>query len=232
MNDHSYIIPIEPGIPHGLGRHVHHDPQNFEPQHLALIRPPQRQRTPYRTFPRGLPYDQGLSPSCVAHATVGLARTFPHATTFTGRSRYDSEDEMRALYAAAQEQDPWPGTDYDGTSSDAALKVLRARGEIQSWKWLRGEAEVREWVSWYGPVTLGTLWYEQMFYPDDRAFLTIGGSPAGGHEYEIVQYRADIDAYRIVNSWGIGWGERGRAWMSSATAARLLDEDGDAVTIG
>lgn len=233
MNDHSYLIPTAEDLPHGLGRHVHHDPLNFAVTHLALIEPPKRQKTPYRAFPRGLPYDQGDSPSCVAHATVGLCRTTPNATQFTGRSRYDNEAEMRALYDAAKEQDPYPGTDYDGTSSDAALRVLRARGEIRSWKWLKGEPEVREYVSNYGPVSIGIPWFMQMFYPDDNGYLTVAGEMVGGHEIEIVQYKpAPIDAYRLVNSWGPGWGQNGRAWARSASVDDLLNQDGDAVTIG
>lgn len=233
MNDHSYLLPIADDLPYGLGRHVHHDPLNFAQQHLALIAPPVRQKSPYRAFPRGLPYDQGDSPSCVAHATVGLCRTTPNATQFTGRSRYDSETEMRGLYDAAKEQDPYPGVDYDGTSSDAALRVLRLRGEITAWKWLKGEPEVREWVSNYAAASMGTIWQMNMFYPDDQGYITPAGEIVGGHEWEIVQYKpAPIDAYRIVNSWGTSWGQNGRAWIRSADLADLLEQDGDAVTIG
>jgi hypothetical protein len=232
MNDNSYQIPIAPGNPFGLGRHVHHDPQNFLTQHLALIQPPVRQKSPYRAFPRGLPYDQGDSPSCTIHATIGLCRTSPNATGFSGRSKYDSETEMRAAYEESKAYDPWPGSDYDGTSSDAPYKLLRERGEIKSWKWLKGETEVREWVSWYGPCTCGTVWLNDMFYPDENGFLTVSGSVAGGHEYELVQYSPTRDAYRVVNSWGTSWGQNGRAWLRSADLAELLNQDGDAVTVG
>lgn len=110
--------------------------------------------------------------------------------------------------------------------------MLRAAGVIPAWHWLFGEDEVREWVSWYSPVVVGTVWRMGMFYPDPKTgLLTVAGEVAGGHAYRIVQYSDTRDAYRIVNSWGRSWGQGGRAWIKSADLAALLNEDGDAVTL-
>lgn len=40
------------------------------------------------------------------------------------------------------------------------------------------------------------------------------GGPQSGHAMTIVGYDDALGAFRIVNSWGIGWGDRGFAWVS------------------
>lgn len=230
MNDHTYIIPINPDNPHGLGRHVHHDLRNAN--FRALVQPPARSPIPYRTWSRTVMFDQGNSPSCTMHAAVGLARTTPYAATFTDRPKLDTEDELRAAYEESKDYDPWIGRDYDGTSSDAPYRWMRDKGYIKEWRWLFGEPEVREWVTWYGPCTVGTIWTDAMFHPDEHHYIVMGGGIAGGHEYELCYYSPKRDAYRLVNSWGYSWGDSGRAWLRSSDLARLLEQDGDAVTIG
>jgi len=87
-----------------------------------------------------------------------------------------------------------------------------------------------------GPVVVGTNWYMDMFTPVVKTgYLEIGGSIAGGHSYYLPGvdfHRANPDgthgAVRMVNSWGPGWGEKGRAWMTMADLDRLIKEDGEA----
>lgn len=230
MNDHSYLIPTAEDLPHPLGRHVNHDPANSD--FRALTRPPERVSVPFKAWPSVEVFDQGDSSRCTCEAAVGLLRTGPFAHDFTERADYDQPFERESLYFAAQEQDPWPGHNYDGTSTDAPFKVLRSAGVIPGWKWLFGEDEVREWVSWYSPVVVGTVWHMGMFYPDTKSgLLTVQGEVVGGHAYRLVQYSQIRDAYRVVNSWGRGWGQRGRAWLRSSDLAALLANDGDAVTL-
>lgn len=235
MNDHQYLIPIKDGNPHGLGRHVNHDVRNFEPQHLALINPPAKSAVPFPTWYRGaFMTDQGDSPSCTIHAFTGLARTTPNSKNFALKDRalLGDETKLRAAYEESKDFDPWPGREYDGTSSDASYQWARNKGIISSWKWLKGEDEVREWLKWFGPCSFGTLWLDNMFTPKSNFFLDVSGAEAGGHEYEIAYYSQRRDAYRVVNSWGYGWGDNGRAWLAATDARGLLDRDGDAVTIG
>lgn len=231
MNDHSYLIPTPDGaqLPHPLGRHVHHDPRNANWR--ALVKPPPRAVKPYRAWPSSVVWDQGNSSRCTEEAATGLLRTAPFSSTFTGRSKFYTTDQREAAYLRWQQYDPWAGTPHDGSSTDAPFQGLRAEGEIESWHWLFGEAEVREYVTWYGPVVVGTEWLQQMFYPSLSGYLQVAGQVAGGHAYRLVQYSKTHDAYRMVNSWGRGWGDNGRAWLRSGDLATLLAADGDAVTL-
>ena len=229
MDDKSYLIPVAPNLPYRLGRHVHHDLRNGG--FRALVAPPARNLVPYRSWSTLTVFDQGHTSRCTVEASVGMLRTMPFAGQFKERPVYDSDDQRQALYLAAQMVDPWPGEGYDGTSTDAPLKVLKARGVIGGYRWLFGETEVREWVTWYSPVVVGTVWHNSMFTPDAQEFVNLDGNVVGGHAYRLVQYSKIRDAYRIVNSWGRDWGHYGRAWLRSADLAQLLTNDGDAVTL-
>jgi hypothetical protein len=217
---------------HPLGRIQHHDPLNRLPQHRALVSPPPRSPKPYPVWYTRDVFDQGQESSCTAQAAVGLLRTSPHRGDFVEYSDYDDPNERYNLYRTSQDYDPWEGNAYEGTSTDAPFKVLRERTTISSWKWLFGEAQVREWLTWFGPCAVGTVWLDGMFDPDERGYLRITGQEVGGHAYRIVQYSPTRRAYRLVNSWGRQWGENGRAWLREADLAGLLEAQGEAVVLG
>jgi C1A family cysteine protease len=53
----------------------------------------------------------------------------------------------------------------------------------------------------------------------------------GGHEVEL--HGVDISSKYVIgtNSWGADWGVKGRFKLSWENLDRLLQEDGDAVTV-
>lgn len=216
-------------VPFPLGRAmVHHDPRN------RLFRAFDRVDRPARV--KNLPwwtrdvYDQ-LSDDCTANAAVGLLRTLPHRKTTLGKLEpYDDADERVTLYLDAQSYDPWPGNDYAGTSTDAPFRVLRERGVISEWRWLFGPDELRSWLHHYGACAVGTNFYYDMFFPDDKGRITIGGGLAGGHAY-LIAHHSERYGYRVVNSWGRGWGQSGRAWIPDEMMIQLLSEQGEVVTL-
>ncbi len=226
---HTELIPVDPDNPYPLGRvGVHHDPRNSD--YRALVQPPPRTTKPGRAWWTRDVYNQGRESSCAAQAAVGICRTSPLRTGFTDWSLYDEPTERHALYRAAQQVDPWEGV-YEGTSTDAPFKILRDRGHIAAWRWLFGEAELWEYVTWYGPAVVGTVWYQSMFNPDSDGYIEPTGGAAGGHAYRIVQANTRY-GYRIVNSWGRGWGQSGRAWITRDRLGQLLADRGEAATVG
>lgn len=224
------LIPTDENVPHSLGRAgVWHDPRNRDYRAL-VVAPPRNDRPNEPWWTRDV-YNQDPEPSCVAQMGVGLMRTSPLRHGFDQWGAFDDYDERQQLYLECQHHDPWAGTNYDGTSTDAVFKVLRLRGAISGWRWLFGEKELREWVTWYGPAGVGTIWTWDMFTPDRKGFIHPTGNTAGGHAYRVVQFSAAQDAYRIVNSWGKRWGQNGRAWISRVDMAALLAAQGEAATI-
>jgi hypothetical protein len=50
------------------------------------------------------------------------------------------------------------------------------------------------------------------------------GDPDSAHAMTVVGYDDKRQAFRIINSWGQRWGDRGFAWMAYETISRLIDE--------
>jgi hypothetical protein len=229
--------PHPPPSPFLTGlRGVAHDPGNLNHLAFGYVEPPPRLAEP-RTTPwhrtTVSTFDQ-MGSNCTWEAANGVAITLPFRYAFQPyRSAYDTEVERHQAYLDAQAYDPWPGgePDYLGSSTDAPYRLLRERGIITGWDWLLGEEQLWEWVSFYAPASAGTLWTEGMFYTEADGYVHPTGRMDWGHAYEIIFASHPRQAYRIVNSWGIPWGEHGRAWISRPEMKWLLENDGEAATI-
>jgi hypothetical protein len=184
-----------------------------------------------RTWRAGAVLDQGSTPQCVAYSCEGFLTAGPVVNK--------PYKEPADLYKLAQENDEWPGEDYDGSSVRGGFKAMTALGFIKEYNWAATYEEVAHHVMAVGPVVFGTNWYDSMFDPDKKGYLNIapGANIAGGHAYLIIGVNdafknpdGSVGRLRMVNSWGRGWGNNGRAWMSSAVADRLLSEYGEGCT--
>ena len=141
-----------------------------------------------------------------------------------------------ALYEECQDNDEWPGSNYDGTSVRALAKVLKLRGYLEKYLWALNVDAVVTHLANVGPVVFGTSWYNSMFEPDKEGFINVfrDSGLAGGHAYMIKGYNmdkkcpgGDRGAIRVINSWGRGWGENGFAWLSFKNANTLLSDWGE-----
>ena len=225
-------IPTDPANPYPLGRAgIWHDPRNRQFRALAEAAPllPERDRR----WVSPPVFDQGQTSSCAFQSAIGVLSTTPNRVAFKPfKDRYDDEAEREAGYLRAQLLDPFPGQEPEsqGTSTDAPFQVLRQEGIISGWKWLFGFDEMKQFVMYNGPVSVGTNWYQSMFTPDSRGFLSIDGQVAGGHCWRVVGYSTYQKAFRMVNSWGRSWGDFGRGWVKDDVMRRLLEEQGEVVT--
>jgi hypothetical protein len=174
-------------------------------------------------WPAGWWGNQGTTSQCVAYAWTHWLKDGP-----VGQP--DHEPRPAELYHEAQLVDEWPGTDYDGTSVRAGAKVLRGAGLVTSYWWATTADDVATTVLTIGPVVVGTVWLEGMFTPrrDDGWRLRPRGAVAGGHAYLLNGYSARSGMFRVKNSWGREWGDRGYARLHIGDLARLLADDGEA----
>jgi hypothetical protein len=181
-------------------------------------------------------FDQ-VDSNCTMEAFAGLLHMPPAKRDVAAKRawpEYDTEAKRVAAYKESQAFDPWEGSDYDGTSSDAPYRRAVQLGHIPSYWWLFGEAQVWEYVSLYGPVTVGTKWTQGMLNPDAKGFLHPTGPEIGGHEWTLIDVEPAGGFYVMQNSWGPGWGSagNGRARITRANLSALLADQGDAITIG
>lgn len=160
--------------------------------------------------------DQGDDPACVGYGWSGFLSAAP-VMTHHNRILPDPLE----LYFAAQKVDEWEGEDYDGTSVRAGAKVLQTLGLIKEYRWSTDRDQLREWLNTVGPAVIGIDWFNAM-YRTRGGYIVPAGRLEGGHCVYIVDYSPSQRAYRIVNSWGVGWGEKGRAWVDEDDMEHLL----------
>jgi len=174
--------------------------------------------------------DQGADPHCVAFALAHWLADGPRPVSIFARSRPGVN--TRELYCAAQKLDPWPGDcddhQYDGTSVRAGVQALQAWGHVREYRWCYSADEVARTVLTTGPVIMGTLWYEGMSRPNAAGVMTRTGDVQGGHAYVVNGVNLDDGLFRIKNSWGRAWGQRGHAFIRLADLDALIVSYGDA----
>lgn len=182
-----------------------------------------------RVHRRGAAYDQGSTSQCVAYTAKGMLNTAPFSAfeDYDIRSRYSTEE----FYAGAQALDEWPGEAYDGTSAQGVLKHLLQRGIVAEYRWCFGLDDVLRTVSHHGPVGVGAWWMSGMWDPDPETHLvSYSGSREGGHQFEVIGVHPSREEVECMNSWGTGWGDRGRFRMKYEEFSALLDDNADAHT--
>ncbi len=211
----------------GTGRIFAFDPRD----RLHLMSPPKAASIDIRVrhWKTGEILNQGEKPHCVAFTMEQLLASSPVRNKY-----YKTPAE---LYKIIQQNDEFPGEDYDGTSVRAGFKVLREVGYIETWQNAFDVDTVIRHILTTSPVAVGTNFYESMFYPDKNGFVTISGGNNGGHAYMLCGLNLDkkcpdgsVGAFRFVNSWSREWGQGGKAWISLKDMARLISENGEAIT--
>lgn len=175
-------------------------------------------------------FDQGETTMCVAYSGMKFLESAP----VTNRPSFD----FNWLYKECQLNDEIPGEDYDGTTVRALFKILTREGYISGYHWAYDVPTVAAYLLTTGPMVIGSLWTEDMFYPDRRGFIHVGSGirarQHGGHAYLVKGVNLDTvcsdgtkGAFRIINSWGKCWGVNGCASISFADMALLLGENGE-----
>jgi hypothetical protein len=204
--------------PRGLGRRYAPDPRDrkyiLTPERLNEIprqlEPGVRRRTvPWR---RGPVLDQGATSECTVFAAATFLQCAPqlHAKGLGWeRGRFTE------YYNRAQQQDEWPGEDYDGTSERAVQKILQEAGFISEYLWVTEEEIAREYLLTRGPLLFGIDWFSGMSTPSEKgAYIEPDGRKDGGHEicvrwyYHSRHYKYP-DTYELIQTWGEEEGEQG-----------------------
>lgn len=166
--------------------------------------------------------DQGEEGACVGfgHSHKSCAGPNVHPKT---------ESDAFALYRRAQQIDEWEGENYSGTSVLAGAKAAKEAGWILEYRWCFSVEEILQTLCYIGPVVLGLWWYEGMWDTDAAGYIRPTGGRVGGHCLLALGYDHENQRVLLHNSWGPGWGENGRAWISVADLKQLFEvEDGEA----
>lgn len=166
-------------------------------------------------------YDQGNTPDCV---------TFSGSLVKTIAERADEHRKLRfdalGWYAATKLTDGAPT--QDGTYIRAAAKVLQKDGvaitlsprpdeigkirKALSYARILDITEIKTAILLYGAAWAGSSWYDSWFKPFG-GILPPPDNVAGGHAYAMIGWSDARGMVRCQNSWGAGWGQKGRFWL-------------------
>lgn len=201
-----------------LDRVVHFDEKSKQYPIRTVV--PQTPRSYTWACPLWL--DQGSEGACVgfswAHELAGKPKPVINV----------SAKQAQAIYKAAQQNDEWPGEDYEGSSVLGGAKAVQAMGYLKEYRWAFGLQDLILAVGHAGPAVLGINWYEGMFEPDADGFVRPSGVVAGGHAILCIGVNVKGKYFRLHNSWGRDWGQNGEAKITFDDLSRLLEEQGEA----
>jgi len=161
--------------------------------------------------------DQDGHPYCVGYGVAGYGNCAPVDDQYTNA-------DGDALYREACAIGGYPDSE-DGAYTRDGLKALRARGRIAAYAALPDVNAVAGWLANEGSVVVGTDWHAGMF-DVVGGYVVPNGPVVGGHCYLLIG--VDADSFTLLNSWGIGWGDEGRARIRQEHFAGLLEREGEA----
>jgi hypothetical protein len=135
------------------------------------------------------------------------------------------------IYHGAQEHDEFDGVDYEGSTVRGGAKYLNEIvKQVMEYRWAFDIDPCLDWLAFKGPLVFGTDWKTGMIDTDPWGYIRAKGGNEGGHAYLILGYSNSRKALRVQNSWGTGWGQKGRAWLPYEDAELLIDADGEVCT--
>lgn len=232
VNSHVHRLPQRDNLPHGLGRHVQHDPRSLEFPARRGTRPT---GTVYWSM-NGPLVDQGDVGRCTGYSLVNLCNT---GTYFGERRKFNRGHFLNGshgdqFYHRATQLDEWDGVwppDDTGSSGLAVAKGAKELGLISEYRHAFGIDHLLDALV-LGPALVGTTWLEDMFYPAANGELSVTGDPAGGHEYLCNYVDFKRERLGFVQTWG-PWGYRnqGRFFIPIEKFEPLLDDDGDVTVL-
>jgi hypothetical protein len=207
-----------------LDRHPFLDERSKRPEYRArtLIGPTARYRRIWRVRPE--PLNQGREGACVGFACAGLLAATPI-------QHIVSDASALSLYRKAREVDEEEGRHYSsGATILAGVKACHRLGLYKRYVWNFGIDDTIDWIVRRGPVILGIPWYESMYETDKDGLIEISGELAGYHGILANGYWPKHplfgDTLVLTNSWGSGYGLRGKGFLPIPSADKLLQHEG------
>lgn len=171
-------------------------------------------------WPNGWWGNQGLTSRCVIFAFAKLAKDGP----VTQKQLKITEELLWRWYKESQARDLWGPINRgdDGTTLDGAAKWFKVMGLIGDYYWGRTVQDLSLAVLTKGPVVIGIPWYDSMYKTNDKGFAVVKGGYDSAHGIVVNGVSMVEEYFRLPNSWGRKWGDRGYCKISFEHMETLL----------
>lgn len=198
-------------VDRGLGHYTHKDSRDGLFTMGDRLRSDTTVIPDYNVWERGESTDQGREGACVGFGWGNWHNCKPKGWMNQVDNAY-----CFGIYKRAQELDPFPGTNYAGTTVRAGAKTVLERSLLDTYVWARSLEEMKTWVLTKGPVVVASNWYNSMdrLTTSDEVFVTPSSGVRGGHCYLLYGYKDGM--YIFQNSWGDDYGDGGSFYMNSS----------------
>jgi Cysteine protease len=138
----------------------------------------------------------------------------------------DALDLLKLKGAAPLGLMPYSQNDYTSMPNATATNAA-SRYRIAFWRQINvnDTIDIKSQLNAGYPVVIGAT-IDEGFDRGGKGFVWnhIEGKQLGGHAMVIVGYDDDRGAYRVQNSWGRDWGDRGYYWLDYAFFGRVVNE--------
>lgn len=208
-----------------LGRHIPTDPRSrryMVAAEAAAVSVVWERRVPI--------FDQGDVGSCTGNACAGALGSMPVQPTLP--QLVEDETLAVSIYSDAEKIDGGAGypPEDDGSTGDSVAQVAKTRGYVSGY--LHADTIPAAHAALQaGPLLIGTYWLSGMDSPNSDGVVTVSGYVRGGHEYLCREYDAARDLWWLDNSWSADWGKAGRFAYDTPSLQKLLDDQGDVVSL-
>jgi hypothetical protein len=125
----------------------------------------------------------------------------------------------------------WSTFPYDSTQCsrlpDAATKQQARQFAIADWRRVnvQDETEVKNQLAAGFPVLAGIVVDLPLYRLSQKnIYSQYSGQSVGGHAVVVVGYDDSKNAFKIINSWGQGWGDNGFGWISYVAFRQIARE--------
>jgi hypothetical protein len=142
-----------------------------------------------------------------------------------GSQIYDALSLIVDQGAATLDQSPYNDRDFLSQPS-AAARQEASQFKGLSWKTVNGTLEIKDALANHLPV-VAAIWVHgdlKRLHGPDSVYNTFGGGLEGAHAVTITGYDDQRygGAFKIINSWGQGYGDGGYFWLPYTTAGQIV----------
>jgi hypothetical protein len=169
----------------------------------------------------------------VAGAGVNYGHVFSPAYVYNSTKTKESGVTLADTLTFIRDRGVTTWAEFPYDPSDTArvpgedLQPAASRWRIKSWEALNiNLLDIKQQIAQGRPVVIGAA-ISRNFKDgklDPGAIWTKPGQPLEAHAMLLVGYDDDKRAFKLMNSWGTGWGEAGYAWLAYPILGKVVRE--------